>query len=224
MDIELDDSDSADGHEVAPASWTQSSHSAGYREVNIAPPQSLRQLVESPSLSFNPRNASDQAHQHRVAYSSAPAATPSSSGPRYHYPPALKFRGIQTKPASTALTLEQKFRCCQLHDSGVPLRNLCMQFNQSKAVVSNVINNKPNIMSEWFRFSNPYMKKKQRTLKSPAYAEINSAVLKWYWSLKAIGKSSTGVGIQAKAKEVAEQLGYHSFKASNGMFTTDTAM
>ena len=71
-------------------------------------------------------------------------------------------------------------------------------------------------MPEWFRFSNPYIQKKQRALKSPAYAEINSAILEWYWASKAAGKALTGVGIQAKAKAVAEELGYHSFKASNG--------
>lgn len=127
-----------------------------------------------------------------------------------------KWRTFQTKPASTALTLEQKFRCCQLHDGGMAMKNLCLQFNQSKAVIQNVINNKQKIMTEWFRFSNPYIQKKQRALKSPAYAEINSAILEWYWASKAAGKALTGVGIQAKAKAVAEELGYHSFKASNG--------
>lgn len=131
---------------------------------------------------------------------------------------SLKMKDTYTKPSSTVLSLEQKFQCCQLHDSGVSIKALCLQYGQSKFTITNIVQNKHKIMAEWFRFSNPFITKKQRLLKSNAYAEINAAILDWYWAFKASGKTPTGVGIQTKAKEVAQQLGYHTFKASNGEF------
>lgn len=128
---------------------------------------------------------------------------------------ASKYQGLRSEPAILPMSLEQKFQCCQLHDSGITIKALCSQYKQSKITINNIILNKDKIVTQWFKQSNPYVKVSKRS-RSSAYPEINTAIMEWYQASSAAGHTPTGVSIQSRARLIAQELGYSAFKASNG--------
>ncbi|CAH1270552.1 TIGD3 [Branchiostoma lanceolatum] len=112
------------------------------------------------------------------------------------------------------LTLADKVKVIQMLD-GFPKTSqteAAKKFGCSQAQVSRAYKNRAAIFQQWGCNRNPNGKRKREGKN----AEAEDALFRWYVSAKARSASVTGPILMAKAKTIAEGLGYSDFKPTDG--------
>ncbi|XP_047737998.1 uncharacterized protein LOC125178395, partial [Hyalella azteca] len=144
------------------------------------------------------------------------AKTPSISPMVLYSMPPYKEKEKQTR---TTLMLHEKVKVIEAFLDGKSQRQIAHLHNIGKTQVSGIIKKREDILSLYrsnlLRGDKLTAKRQRRS----EYALLNEHLIKWYRHIAAGTKITTGM-LRAKALQIAPQLGYHDFKASNGWLAT----
>lgn len=118
-------------------------------------------------------------------------------------------------PKRRLLTLREKMEIVDTlgRDEKLSVRDLARKFNIGKTQAAAIVKNKDKIRSKWAAGENEHQKKS--FLKSDGLS-VDKMCFEWYARSRSENMTLTGPMVKAKAKEIAEQLGYEGFKASDG--------
>ncbi|EEZ99118.2 Tigger transposable element-derived protein 3-like Protein [Tribolium castaneum] len=117
-------------------------------------------------------------------------------------------------PRKTFFTLRQKIEVINVAErEHLSVRKLGERFNISKTQAAHIVKHKDNIRKRWQSGEN--LDQKKRKLKNEA-AQIDKMCFEWFVHARNQQISITGPLIKAKAKEIASDLQYHKFSASDG--------
>lgn len=132
--------------------------------------------------------------------------------------PPVKEREKQTR---TSLTLEEKIKVIEAFLDGKSQRQIAHLYGIGKTQVNGIVKKREEILS---LYRESLMRGEKLTMKrqrKSEYASLNEHLIKWYRHMTVVAgmKITTGM-LRAKALQIAPQLGYHDFKASNGWLAT----
>lgn len=123
------------------------------------------------------------------------------------------------KQTRTTLTLQEKVKVIEAFLDGKSQRQIAQLNNIGKTQVSGIIKKREEILalyrSNLIRGDKLTAKRQRKS----EYALLNEHLIKWYRHMSSGTKITTGM-LRAKALQIAPQLGYHDFKASNGWLAT----
>ncbi|KAF2358254.1 BTB/POZ domain [Trinorchestia longiramus] len=142
--------------------------------------------------------------------------TPSISPLVLYSMPPYKEKEKQTR---TTLALQEKVKVIEAFLDGKSQRQIAQLYNIGKTQVSGIIKRREEILS---LYRNNLIRGDKLTAKrqrKSEYALLNEHLIKWYRHMAVGTKITTGM-LRAKALQIAPQLGYHDFKASNGWLAT----
>ncbi|XP_069181089.1 uncharacterized protein [Procambarus clarkii] len=132
--------------------------------------------------------------------------------------PPVKEREKQTR---TTLTLEEKVKVIEAFLDGKSQRQIAHLYGIGKTQVSGIIKRREEILTIYrdslLRGEKLTMKRQRKS----EYALLNQHLIQWYRHMTVVAgvKITTGM-LRAKALQIAPELGYHDFKASNGWLAT----
>nr|XP_027229713.1 uncharacterized protein LOC113821423 isoform X2 [Penaeus vannamei] len=132
--------------------------------------------------------------------------------------PPVKEREKQTR---TTLTLEEKVKVIEAFLDGKSQRQIAHMYGIGKTQVSGIIKRREEILTIYrdslLRGEKLTMKRQRKS----EYALLNQHLIQWYRHMTVVAgvKITTGM-LRAKALQIAPELGYHDFKASNGWLAT----
>ncbi|XP_068205850.1 uncharacterized protein [Palaemon carinicauda] len=132
--------------------------------------------------------------------------------------PPVKEREKQTR---TTLTLEEKVKVIDAFLDGKSQRQIAHLYGIGKTQVSGIIKRREEILTIYrdslLRGEKLTMKRQRKS----EYALLNQHLIQWYRHMTVVAgvKITTGM-LRAKALQIAPELGYHDFKASNGWLAT----
>ncbi|XP_076069010.1 uncharacterized protein LOC143041137 [Oratosquilla oratoria] len=132
--------------------------------------------------------------------------------------PPVKEREKQTR---TTLTLEEKVKVIESFLDGKSQRQIANMYGIGKTQVSGIIKRREEILTVYrdsiLRGEKLTMKRQRKS----EYALLNEHLIQWYHHMTLVAgvKITTGM-LRAKALQIAPELGYHDFKASNGWLAT----
>ncbi|XP_050707474.1 uncharacterized protein LOC126992707 isoform X2 [Eriocheir sinensis] len=144
-----------------------------------------------------------------------PAVSPLSL---FSLPPAVP----RAKQRRTSLTLEQKVQVVEAFLAGKSQRQIAGLYGTGKTQVSGIIRRREEVL-EAYRDSvlRGDRMTAQRRRRRGGYARLNQHLIQWYRHAAGQGGARVTAGmLRAKALQLAPQLGYHDFKASNGWLAT----
>ena len=112
------------------------------------------------------------------------------------------------------LTLQQRVDVIKYSKShpGVGSRAIAQLFSCGRTQIQKILNEKEAILTD-FETNAPNSRKRCR---GPAYADINDAMYQWFCLARERNIPVSGPMLKEEALMIAEKLGNHSFKASNG--------
>lgn len=116
-----------------------------------------------------------------------------------------------TRKHKAQLTLGEKVRILEASKSSSQ-RNLSKDFKVSLGTINTVLKNRDQIMTQYLSGESSDTKRHRKG----TCPDVNEAVLRWFRTARSKIINVDGPMIQAKALEIAGQLGYNDFKASNG--------
>lgn len=132
--------------------------------------------------------------------------------------PPVKEKEKQTR---TTLTLEEKVKVIEAFLDGKSQRQIAHLYGIGKTQVSGIIKRREEILTIYrdslLRGEKLTMKRQRKS----EYALLNQHLIQWYRHMTVVAgvKITTGM-LRAKALQIAPELGYHDFKASNGWLAT----
>ncbi|XP_053632475.2 uncharacterized protein [Cherax quadricarinatus] len=132
--------------------------------------------------------------------------------------PPVKEREKQTR---TTLTLEEKVKVIEAFLDGKSQRQIAHLYGIGKTQVSGIIKRREEILTIYrdslLRGEKLTMKRQRKS----EYALLNQHLIQWYRHMTVVAgvKITTGM-LRGKALQIAPELGYHDFKASNGWLAT----
>ena len=91
-------------------------------------------------------------------------------------------------------------------------RKIAEVFKCGRTQIQNIIKNKEAILSEYEAFA-PASRKRHR---GGEFEDVNEAVYTWYSLVRQRSVQVTGPMLQEEARIIAEKMGHHQFRASNG--------
>ncbi|XP_042209070.1 uncharacterized protein LOC121857198 isoform X1 [Homarus americanus] len=132
--------------------------------------------------------------------------------------PPVKEREKQTR---TTLTLEEKVKVIETFLDGKSQRQIAHLYGIGKTQVSGIIKRREEILTI---YRDSLLRGEKLTMKrhrKSEYALLNQHLIQWYRHMTVVAgvKITTGM-LRAKALQIAPELGYHDFKASNGWLAT----
>ena len=130
--------------------------------------------------------------------------------------PPLREKGKQTR---TTLTLQEKVKVIEAFLDGKSQRQIAQMHGIGKTQVSGIIKRREEILSTYRGNIVRGEKLTSKRHRKSEYSLLNEHVIKWYRHMACNTKITTGM-LRAKALQIAPQLGYHDFKASNGWLAT----
>ncbi|KAJ3615426.1 hypothetical protein MTP99_007389 [Tenebrio molitor] len=117
-------------------------------------------------------------------------------------------------PKKNMLTLKEKMEVVNVLDKEkLSVRALAKRFNIGKTQAAELAKKKEDIRSKWQSGVNVNQKK---SLLKPEGLNIDKMCYQWFVKARSQNIPITGPLVKTKAKEIAEQLGYTSFNASDG--------
>ena len=132
--------------------------------------------------------------------------------------PPVKEKEKQTR---TTLTLEEKVKVIEAFLDGKSQRQIAHMYGIGKTQVSGIIKRREEILAIYrdslLRGEKLTMKRQRKS----EYAGLNEHLIQWYRHMTVVAgvKITTGM-LRAKALQIAPELGYQDFKASNGWLAT----
>lgn len=118
-------------------------------------------------------------------------------------------------PKRRLLTLKEKMEVVDTlgRHKKLSVRDLAEKFNIGKTQAAAIVKNKDKIRSKWVAGENKHQKKS--FLKGDGLS-VDKMCFEWFARGRSKNTNLTGPMVKARAKEIAKQLGYEGFKASNG--------
>lgn len=113
----------------------------------------------------------------------------------------------------TRLSLKEKFNLIQDHKNQMKIEDLSKKYKCGKTAVYDTLKMQKQIVDEYMATDNTDMKTKQQVRK---FREIDEQTYNWLNQVLSKKLPVSGVMIQEKAKEFAENSNETEFKASNG--------
>ena len=130
--------------------------------------------------------------------------------------PPLKNKEKQSR---TTLSLQEKVKVIESFLDGKSHRQIALMYGIGKTQVSVIIKRREEILSLYKNNIIRGDKLTGKRVRKSEYALLNEHLMKWYQHMAAGTRITTGM-LRAKALQIAPQLGFHDFKASNGWFAT----
>lgn len=132
--------------------------------------------------------------------------------------PPTKEKEKQTR---TTLTLEEKIKVIQAFLDGKSQRQIANLHGIGKTQVNGIVKKREEILSLYRESVVRGEKLTMKRQRKSEYATLNEHLIKWYRHMTVVAgvKITTGM-LRAKALQIAPQLGYQDFKASNGWLAT----
>ncbi|XP_063853995.1 protein PRRC2A-like isoform X2 [Scylla paramamosain] len=128
----------------------------------------------------------------------------------------------RAKQRRTTLTLEQKVKVVEAFLEGKSQRQIAGLYGTGKTQVSGIIRRREEVLAA---YRDSLLRGErltaQRRKRRGGYARLNQHLIQWYRHAVGAGGARVTAGmLRAKALQLAPQLGYHDFKASNGWLAT----
>lgn len=112
------------------------------------------------------------------------------------------------------LTLKEKIQLLEVYNAEkCSSRDLAKRFNIGKSQASDIIKKKEELIAKWQ--SNTNVNQRRSFFKTEG-SNIDRLCYEWFIKARSKAIPMSGPLLKSKAKEIAESLGYHSFRASDG--------